>query len=185
LYIPLGGNRGSELATIRNLLIVFFCTGFWHGASWTFIVWGMYHGTFLFLERIGFEKLLLKTGKPIRMIYTFFVVIIGWVFFRADTLHGAIEYISRMLFISTSSSVNYFATEYLNNKLIIILIIASLYSFRIFRWLQQWSQNKFENSNIYIPVFQFSKFVISFLLLFLSCAYLAANTYNPFIYFRF
>ena len=185
LYIPLGGNRGSELATIRNLLIVFFCTGFWHGASWTFIVWGMYHGTFLFLERIGFEKLLLKTGKPIRMIYTFFVVIIGWVFFRADTLHGAIEYISRMLFISTSSSVNYFATEYLNNKLIIILIIACLYSFRIFRWLQQWSSSKFENSKIYIPVFQFSKFVISFLLLFLSCAYLAANTYNPFIYFRF
>lgn len=185
LYIPLGGNRGSELATTRNLLIVFFCTGFWHGASWTFIVWGMYHGTFLFLERTGFEKLLLRASKPIRMIYTFLVVIIGWVFFRADTLHGALEYISRMFFIPTQSTVNYFASEYLNKKLLIILVIACLYSFRIFRWILQWSSSKFETTTLYPSIFQLSKFVISFLLLFLSCAYLAANTYNPFIYFRF
>ena len=126
LYIPLGGSKGSNQKTIRNLLIVFFCTGFWHGASWNFIVWGMFHGLFLLLERIGLEKILTKAWKPIRIGYTLLVVMIGWVFFRATDLNHAIGYLNKMISIQGDENVQMFLIEYLDTKTIFLLLFSAL-----------------------------------------------------------
>jgi len=96
LYIPLGGNRVGKHRVYFNLFIVFLLTGFWHGASWNFIVWGLFHGLFLIIERVGFGKFLEKLWSPIRHFYTLFVVLISWVFFRADDLPYALSYLKTM-----------------------------------------------------------------------------------------
>jgi alginate O-acetyltransferase complex protein AlgI len=96
VYIPLGGNRHGQAQTVRNLLIVFFLTGFWHGAAWRFIVWGLYHGAFLMLERFGFGRALERAPRVLRHAYAVLVVIVGWVFFRADSLPQALRYLATM-----------------------------------------------------------------------------------------
>ncbi len=188
LYIPLGGSKGSNKKTIRNLLIVFFCTGFWHGASWNFVIWGMFHGTFLLIERIGFDKVISRFWKPVRIFYTLLVVMIGWVFFRADTLNAAVEYLGKMSFFSSSKQVQMFLVEYLDAKIIFVLLFATLYSFRIYRWFLEWAAQYFKTRNkekMYEVIFYSGKLIVSLTLFFITVAYLAASTYNPFIYFRF
>ena len=98
LYIPLGGNRKGKIRTYINLLIVFFLTGLWHGSSWNFIFWGIFHGVFLIIERLGLKKVLEKTPKILQHLYTMIIVIIGWVFFRADNFIFALKYL-KILFI--------------------------------------------------------------------------------------
>ena len=98
LYFPLGGNRGGTLATYRNLLIVFAATGLWHGAAWTFLCWGLFHGAFLVLERVLFRSPLQALRAGIwRYAYCLPVVLLGWVLFRAETLSQAMEYWSAMV----------------------------------------------------------------------------------------
>lgn len=188
LYIPLGGSRGTEFRTLMNLLFVFFCTGFWHGASWTFVIWGMFHGTFLLLERIGFDKILSRIWKPIRIAYTLLVVIIGWVFFRAETFTGALSYLGKMTSITSKEHVQLFLIEYIDVKIIFILLFATFYSLRLYRWLLELTEHWFASKNriqSWQVFFNTCKFVISLSLFFISICYLAASTYNPFIYFRF
>ncbi|WP_372784768.1 MBOAT family protein [Phenylobacterium sp.] len=96
VYIPLGGNRGGQWRTVRNLLIVFFLTGLWHGAAWRFIVWGLFHGGFLMLERFGLGRALEAAPRPLRHLYAVLVVMVGWVFFRADSLPQALHYLATM-----------------------------------------------------------------------------------------
>lgn len=98
LYVPLGGNRGGPVATYRNLLIVFLATGLWHGAGWTFLCWGLFHGFFLVLERLAFGAPLQRlTAGALRFVYCLPVVIFGWVLFRADNLGQALAHWSAML----------------------------------------------------------------------------------------
>ena len=90
LYIPLGGNRvDSKVRLYFNLWLVFLISGLWHGASWDFVIWGAFHGLFLILDRLFLIKLLSKTGKFFSTFFTFFVVLIGWVFFRMNSFHDA------------------------------------------------------------------------------------------------
>ena len=96
LYIPLGGNRTSTSRTYFNLVLVFFLCGLWHGAAWTFVFWGLFHGAFLVLERAGLAKWLEELPYPVRHAYLLLVVMLGWVFFRADTLAGGIAMIAAM-----------------------------------------------------------------------------------------
>lgn len=97
VYIPLGGNRVSTVRVYANLFIVFVLTGFWHGASWNFLVWGLFHGIFLASEHAGAAKYIKKMWLPIQHGYLLLVVIISWVFFRADTLTHATSYLTSML----------------------------------------------------------------------------------------
>ncbi len=107
LYIPLGGNRASKLKTYRNLFIVFLFCGFWHGASWTFVVWGLYHGALLVVERVGLAKWLTRSPTLMRHGYALLAIMIGWVIFRATTLQEA-GAIIRRLFIWSVPSIDIF-----------------------------------------------------------------------------
>src|SRR4029079_875958 len=93
LYVPLGGSRVSPARMYANLVTVFFLCGLWHGASWNFVIWGLFHGTFLVVERLGLAAAIHRLWRPLRHLYLMLVVMIGWVFFRAETLPGSIAFL--------------------------------------------------------------------------------------------
>ncbi len=179
LYIPLGGNRVSKPRLYFNLWLVFLLSGLWHGASWTFIFWGAYHGVFLVLDRLFLEKWLHKLGKIISIPLTFLATMAGWVLFRADTLSQAIV-IWQNLF-SFKFEINW---QFADMRFFIILVIASFFSF--------FSSINYTN-NIQLKIFSIHKrtithigfFLISILLFYISLANILTSDYNPFIYFRF
>ena len=117
LYVPLGGNRVSAARTYGNLLIVFFLCGLWHGASWNFVIWGLFHGTFLVLERAGLATRLRRVPAPLRHAYLLLVVMVGWVFFRADTLPQAIAFLSAMAALGAAQPTPYSVAWYLTPEL--------------------------------------------------------------------
>jgi len=190
LYIPLGGNRGSKFFMYRNLLIVFFLTGLWHGASWSFVVWGLFHGFFLIIERMGFDKFLNKLYSPFQHFYTLLVVLIGWVFFRAESLTHALGFLSSMFGMNRSAVKTIDLHFYINNQFYITLAIAVLGSTSVFLYIQKKYLKlalKFSNkANIILGYsFEVVSYAFIVLLVLVSTMFLLANTYNPFIYFRF
>ncbi len=194
LYIPLGGNRKGISRTYINLIIVFACTGFWHGANWTFIVWGLYHGLFLIIERAGFNKILKKLPKFIGLIYTLFVVLIGWVLFRADTIGGAITYIGNMFNFANFGLAN--ASAMLDNLTSITIIIGIILSAPVVPFIANKinSIGKSVTENSDTPtlaegrgavITSIVSSAVCVILLVTSVIFLTGSDYNPFIYFRF
>ena len=176
VYIPLGGNREGKLKTYRNLLTVFFLTGLWHGASWNFVVWGMWHGFFIVLEKIiPIEKFLRL--RLVQMVYTMLIVICGWVFFRAETLTGALEYLHKM-FVPYRLDV---VTPFWGREFQIGLFLAVLCC-GIFSLLFEKLQNKEKFLQFCVI---WGRPVLCLASVYLGVLLLASNTYNPFIYFRF
>ena len=177
LYIPLGGNRKRKLFTYINLLIVFFATGLWHGASYNFILWGLFHGFFLVIERIFLGKLLEKNKlKFINHIYVIFVFVIEWVLFRADDLKHAFELYKLMFSYKESIyTVRYFFYP----QTFVCFIFGILFS-GLFQSIFPKVREATFSSKVYI-----FESVIQFILLFICIMYLVNGTYNPFIYFRF
>ena len=101
LYVPLGGNRHGELRTYRNLLIVFLLCGLWHnGAAWTFVIWGLYHGVLLIVERLGLGRWLERGPVLLQHGYTLLAVGVGWVLFRSDSIHQALSILGKMFFVT-------------------------------------------------------------------------------------
>lgn len=177
VYISLGGNRAGKWKTLRNLGIVFLLTGIWHGAAWNFVIWGLWNGFFIILEKLTgwHEEKQQVWQKVLQHIYTILVFIIGWVMFRADNMAYAWEYIKNMFGLVKVHDVIYALPYYVDNFEIIIFVVAFLCCTPIFgRMLQQ--ENKIVKAlvNLWLIV-----------LLILSTATIAASTYNPFIYFRF
>ena len=178
VYIPLGGNRVSTLKHIRNLFVVWLLTGLWHGASWNFVVWGLYYGFILFMEKIILHKILSKTPKIIKHIYTMLLVMIGWVLFGSMNLTSALEYLKVMFGLSGNALVDNSAIYYLytNIKLLIILTLCSTPIISIiFRQIIK----KGKSVGILFAV------SINIIIILISIAYLVNETYNPFLYFRF
>ena len=178
VYIPLGGNRVSTLKHIRNLFVVWLLTGLWHGASWNFVVWGLYYGFILFMEKIILHKILSKTPKFIKHIYTMLLVMIGWVLFGSVDLTSALEYLKVMFGLSGNALVDNSAIYYLytNIKLLIILTLCSTPIVSIiFRQIIK----KGKSVGILFAV------SINIIIILISIAYLVNETYNPFLYFRF
>jgi alginate O-acetyltransferase complex protein AlgI len=180
VYIPLGGNRRSNSRTYLNLFIVFLLTGFWHGATWSFIFWGLFHGAFLILERSGLDRLLDKLPKIVSWSYTMFVVMIAWVFFKIETFSEASEYVGK-LFYSNPIRANYFYA-YLDAEKILILVLAILFSapiVRVFKLIRFIEYNKHSfGVRVMTTVFILALFL-------LSVMYINSGSYNPFIYSRF
>jgi len=189
LYIPLGGSRISETRTYLNLITVFCLCGLWHGASFSFVLWGLYHGFFLVVERTRFGSLLAELPPLFRHIYAMFVVMMGWVIFRADTLKAAGDYF-HALFASRHLPAALPLARYNLDEVFWILVIGILFSGPLWDWI------KATHARVgpllpepWPPVARVSGAVfetlVIVLLLFASSACLAGGTYNPFIYFRF
>ena len=181
VYIPLGGNRSSEVKTYRNLLIVFFVTGLWHGASLNFVVWGLFHGVFLLVERAGLGKWLDRIPAIVGHVYTLLVVLIGWVFFRATDLSSAVAYLGKMVGLGAESAlVAYPPSFFLSGEVVVSLLLAFVLATPVYHWFQRVWQK--------LPAPGPRELAYSFVLFGLfvmAVMYLAADTYNPFIYFRF
>lgn len=174
LYIPLGGNRGGTIATYRNLFLVFFICGLWHGANFTFVVWGVWHGLFLIFERLPLGKAIDKMPLPLARLYAMLVVIIGWVFFKADSLTDAIRYISIM-----------FGSEGLG-KLTLEYHFAGMLALAVAIVLCAVPDKVFPSPSSHTPAkFSFGFYGIQALLAVLSIRLLLVNARNPFIYFNF
>lgn len=179
LYIPLGGNRVSKPRNYFNLLVVFLATGFWHGASWNFIFWGLWHGFFIVFEKLtGWHKDKQSFFvRCVQHIYALFVVIVGWVMFRADTMAYAWEYLKKMFGFGASSTMLYGLRYYANTQEYAIAVAAVLLSMPLFAKVLDFSAGK---------VWLRSAVNLGLVFLFLlSWGAIAASTYNPFIYFRF
>lgn len=177
VYIPLGGNRKGSARTFVNLTIVFFLTGLWHGASFNFILWGLYHGFFQIIERLGLGKIL-KKQKFLAHLYTMLVVIFGWVLFRAENLSMAKSMYGRMLLPWNHMDTTFFFGSLFSSKTILITILGFIGCGPI-QYLLHKSKNaqRLKNSTIEI--------LFCACILFVSIMMLAGNAYNPFIYFRF
>ncbi len=189
VYIPLGGNRVKVSHTYLNLVIVFFLTGFWHGASWSFIIWGLFHGFFMVIERLGFDKLLDKLWKPIANMYALLVVMFAWVLFRADTLSYALRYWRALFDFKLTDEQFSIFSNYINAEFIVTLLIALLGSFGFFKYVGTQIEKAILTYNIKAGVFAYSYHILSVAfyaaILIVSSMYLVAGTYNPFIYYRF
>ena len=185
LYIPLGGSRRGRLYTYRNLILVFFLCGLWHGASWTFVAWGLYHGTFLVLERTPLKKLFEILPRFLGSLYTLTVVVFGWVLFRADSFPHALLFYKRLIGISESAVAPSSLALQLNFELIVLLLCGIIGStpiaLNLFKSFNHIAKEKLMLSAAYC----LTCFAIMFSLLGFSAAKLASGTYNPFIYFRF
>lgn len=177
VYIPLGGNRKGTVRTYLNLGIVFFLTGIWHGASYNFIFWGMYHGIFSVIERLGFGKFLEK-HKASAFVYTFCVVHFGWVLFRIESMRQIWEFGKRIVMPWNYRVSHYSVWEFVSYHTIFVLICAVLGMGIIQKLSCQYGIN--EKWKMSIPEMVYCMF-----LFLLSISALASNTYNPFIYFRF
>ncbi|WP_238718922.1 MBOAT family O-acyltransferase [Pelagihabitans pacificus] len=180
LYIPLGGNRKGLGRTYANLIIVFFVTGLWHGASWNFVFWGLFHGAFLILERSG----ILDTKKwPIMFqhIYVLGTVVVGWVFFRAETMTDAFAYLNNM--IGRSGGDDTTALIYVNPYVLFIMLLAIIFSMPV---RQRMNEAILKVKSTWVRTgFRTGIYFFYIALLVLSIIELAQSSYNPFIYYRF
>ncbi len=177
VYIPMGGNRKGLAKTLRNLIVVWFLTGLWHGASWNFILWGMYFGVLIIIERLGFGKVLEKLPSAVSRLYTFFMVVIGWVFFDVDGLSPAFQYIKAMF--GASGKIIDTSSKYLLISNIIIFAVCIVASSQLIKKThEKLSLMKHNIVQYFIPVVQL-------VVLIMCTAYLVDATYNPFLYFRF
>ncbi len=186
LYIPLGGNRGSSFQTYRNLFLVFLLCGFWHGASWNFILWGLLHGTFLVLERTRFGSFLANWPRAVRHIYVLLVVMLGWVFFRSPDLAYALHYLAAMFSPGDSGYMDISVYNHLNNEVLLAMLFGGMSSMPVAPVFRKWLHEKQLLVNGWVQC-MVSIGTIGFLLLIVlgSAMQLAAGTHNPFIYFRF
>ncbi|WP_315168062.1 MBOAT family O-acyltransferase [Metaclostridioides mangenotii] len=183
VYIPLGGSRVSKFNLYRNLFIVWFLTGFWHGSSWNFIVWGLYYGILIALEKSFLEKLLYKLPKMLRHIYLLFIVIIGWVFFRANDIGQALEFIQVMFGINANPIVNVNFKIYLIDYYYIVLaaIVLSTPILKTTKSLLLKINKDILHSNVAYLLHGF--LLTSYMLVVIIM--LCSSSYNPFLYFRF
>lgn len=174
VYIPLGGSRVPTYRIYVNLITVFFLCGLWHGANMTFVIWGLYNGLFLILERLFLGDLLARVPKLITHLYAILVVLIGWVFFRADSLSQAFEYLSVMFGLSNLDKESLCQAQLLNY---IALVVGCIIVFLKLK--------TFNSSNTQEAVTHNYAYFVNFVLIFVSVLVLYFGAQNPFIYFNF
>ena len=179
LYIPLGGNRKGKVRTCVNKLIVFFSTGLWHGADWTFVIWGLWHGMFMLLEEVIPVK---KLPRLLRHVYTLLVVVIGFVMFRADTFTQGIQITGKMFagWSFQASQMN-LVLQQMTPLFILTVIIAVIACMPVLKWVKEWGETIQPCRKVMEPL----GYLMSLILLVLCILSLSSGTYNPFIYFRF
>jgi alginate O-acetyltransferase complex protein AlgI len=177
LYISLGGNKVSVTRMYFNLCFVFLISGFWHGAEWTFIIWGAYHGLFLVMDRIFLIRLTTGISKTFRIALTFFVVVIGWIFFRSANLSQAVLFLKKMFSFS-------FETYYPPPHLVTVFIAAILFSFMPIFY--KFSIAEFSGNTHSLSLRRALVSAAAIVVFMVICVgELASSGFNPFIYFKF
>ena len=176
VYIPLGGNRKGFIKQIRNILIVWFLTGAWHGASWNFILWGLYFGVILILEKLFILKVLEKTGKIFSHIYAIILILIGWVIFAFEDLSKIGTYFNAMFNIN--NFVNNETLYYVRNYGLITIIGILCSTLLIKNFIEKLNKSDKKRYKILEIIFYMAIFI-------LCTANLVSDSFNPFLYFRF
>jgi alginate O-acetyltransferase complex protein AlgI len=184
LYIPLGGNRVSPGRVYFNLLIVFLLCGLWHGASWNFVIWGSLHGLFLIIERKRFLAWLDRVWWPVRHAYALLVVLIGWVFFRAENLTAALSFLRAMAGFSHGNLTEFYPALFLDSATLLALAAGVIGSMPVIPKLADLLARK-PHPGAMESALGFARLGLLSALFLLCAVQLAAGTYNPFIYFRF
>jgi alginate O-acetyltransferase complex protein AlgI len=183
VYIPLGGSRISTARTYGNLVAIFFLCGLWHGASWNFVVWGLFHGAFLVLERVGLAEVMGHLRPTVRHVYVMLVVMIGWVFFRAETLGGALAFLKAMGGLGAAQPTPLGVSWFLAPDVVLALVAGAIGSIPIAPVLEAWRASLRDRpAAIGLDV---AGAVVLTVILAASVVQCAAGSYNPFIYFRF
>nr|WP_202887097.1 MBOAT family protein [Cohnella zeiphila] len=178
VYIPLGGNRLGLGKQLRNLFIVWFLTGLWHGASWNFIVWGLYFGLLVTIEKLFLLKWLQRRPRPVSHLYTLLAIVIGWVWFEFDRLSSAWAFIGILFGFTAHGWADRQALYDLSTNGI-LLILSALCATPLPRRLASSLKSKWRlGGAIAVPSLYFAALVV-------STAYLVNESYNPFLYFRF
>ena len=187
VYVPLGGNRTGTSRLYVNLVTVFFLCGLWHGASWNFVIWGLFHGAFLVIERLGLARGVRSMWSPLRHAYLLVVVMIGWVFFRAETLPGALGVLGAMTGLGHAEPTIYDVTWYLTPEVVVAMIAGAIAATPIAPMLgKALSTDGGEAASVRFAWLPSAAMTAGlFVLLAASVMLSAARTYNPFIYFRF
>jgi alginate O-acetyltransferase complex protein AlgI len=185
VYVPLGGNRLGPGRTYANLVAVFFLCGLWHGASWEFVVWGLYHGAFLVLERVGFGRVVARWPRILRHAYAIMVVMVGWVFFRAGALGKGCAYVARMFGVGVVLPYADPATSHLDRWVVFVLAIGATLSFPISKAIGARVEDAARGGEDAARRLLLVQSVAVGALFIVSVAFVAAATYNPFLYFRF
>lgn len=179
IYIPLGGNRVNKIKFIRNILIVWLLTGFWHGAAWNFIIWGLFFGIFLLLEKFFYKKYLDK-HKFIGHIYTLFLVIISFVIFNADSFNYIVNFLKNLFGFGNIPFINKETIYYLKSYSVILII-----SFVAATPLMKNMINKLRLNNKLNIIIDVLEVIYYIIILIVVTAYLIDASFNPFLYFRF
>jgi len=196
LFKPLGGVSRSKLKTSVNLLVVFFLSGLWHGANWTFIVWAMIHGSFLVLEAIGLRKLIKRLPRLLGNAYFMLIVVVSLVFFRSRDIPYALDLLKSMFSFESGELLAY-GPNIINNEIILVFIIGVIFSAPLLPLMENiyratlFRLEKFLDSGL-TPASSFLLFGPRYLgvlalasILLTSGLYIAGATYQPFIYFKF
>ncbi len=178
VYIPLGGNRVSKIKHVRNIMVVWLLTGLWHGAAWNFVVWGLYYGVWLLIEKYFLASLLEKIPAFFRHLYTCLIVLFGWVLFASPTLGDAVIYMGNMIGIGGSGFIDGTGLYYLAGNLILLIICCLGSTPLIWQKYRKFALKKGTAPSVVAAG-------IYTLILVCSMAYLVNATYNPFLYFRF
>ena len=180
VYIPLGGNRDGKYKQIRNILIVWLLTGIWHGANWTFLIWGLLFGIILIIEKIFLNKFMEKLPSFIRRIYVLFIVMILFIIFNADNMQVALTNIKGLFGMNGEVFINDYTLHYLKSYLPVLIIALFGATPFIKILIDKLRKNKYVNNiiNILEPI-------LIVMILFVVTSYLIDNSYNPFLYFRF
>ncbi|MEA2905387.1 MAG: alginate O-acetyltransferase complex protein AlgI [Alphaproteobacteria bacterium] len=184
VYIPLGGNRGSEFRTYANLCTVFFLCGLWHGASWNFVVWGIHHGFFLVIERAGVSRLLRVVPATVSWLYAMLVVMSGWVWFRAKDMSGALDMFSGMIGLHGLGPISFSTNLTLYPVTLGAMVIGAMLA------VTAWDGTKMHLKRyvplrLQQPVLAATDSLIITTFFVLSGFAIAAGSYSPFLYFRF
>jgi alginate O-acetyltransferase complex protein AlgI len=188
LYFPLGGNRRGTARTYANLLVVFFLCGLWHGATWNFVLWGMWNGLFLALERGRFGRFLEQRWTPARHFYALVVMVSGFVLVRTETLSAAFLHLSAMLGGAEGAGSLYSVGDFLDLEIVLALAAGAAFSAPVLPALLAWKGRLLTGAKEWrsLPyAWEALRVGALCVLLGLSTLYLASGAYNPFIYFRF
>lgn len=175
IYIPLGGSRSGVIKTYRNLLCIFFLTGLWHGASWTFVIWGMSHGFFICLERLGLDRALKKLPRSVRHLYVLIVFITSLVFFQNDNVITDLKLLHSLYFWNMDGIKNILVLSLFDRENIFFFICSIVACTPLFRILAEEKGERMEAlGNVFIG--------LTFIL---AVCYRMSSGFSPFIYFRF